>query len=84
MRLTYQAVVQAGGKPLGIAAYVNRGDVGANELGVKNFIFLDEIRLPAWPEKDCPLCKSAKPVNIQYAHVAEFTRQRQTFQAEKP
>ena len=79
VRLTYQAVVEAGGKPLGIGAYVNRGNVGASALGVKNFIFLDEIRLPAWPEDDCPLCKSAKPVNIQYAHGAEFTRKVQGF-----
>jgi len=74
VRLTFQAVVQAGGKPIGIAAYVNRGNVGAKELGVKNFIYLDEISLPAWPEEACPLCKDSRPVNVQYAHGAEFSQ----------
>ena len=74
MLLTYQAVVQAGGKPLGIAAYVNRGNVGAKELGVKNFIYLDEISLPACPEEACPLCGDAMPVSVQYAHGAEFSK----------
>ena len=74
VRLTFQAVVQAGGKPIGIASYVNRGNVGAKELGVKNFIYLDEISLPAWPEEACPLCKDSRPVNVQYAHGAEFSQ----------
>ena len=74
VRLTYQAVEQAGGKPLGIPACVNRGNVEAQELGVKNFIYLDEISLPAWPEEACPLCGDAMPVNVQYAHGAEFSK----------
>ena len=74
VRLTFQAVVQAGGKPIGIAAYVNRGNVGAKELGVKNFIYLDEISLPAWPEEACPLCKDSRPVNVQYAHGEEYRK----------
>ena len=74
VRLTYQAVEQAGGKPRGIPACVNRGNVEAQELGVKNFIYLDEISLPAWPEEACPLCGDAMPVNVQYAHGAEFSK----------
>jgi orotate phosphoribosyltransferase len=72
VRLTYEAVKHAGAQPLGVAAYVNRGNVGASELGVRHFIFLDEILLPAWPAGECPLCQSSKPINIQYAHGAEF------------
>ena len=75
VRLTYEAIAKAGGKPIGIATYVNRGNVGASELGVKNFIFLDEIHLPAWPGQNCPLCQSDKPINIQYAHGAEYVAQ---------
>ena len=75
VRLTYEAIAKAGEKPIGIAAYVNRGNVGASELGVKNFIFLDEIHLPAWPGQNCPLCQSDKPINIQYAHGAEYVAQ---------
>ena len=75
VNLTYEAIAKAGGKPIGIATYVNRGNVGASELGVKNFIFLDEIHLPAWPGQNCPLCQSDKPINIQYAHGAEYVAQ---------
>ena len=64
VRLTYEAIAKAGGKPIGIAAYVNRGNVGASELGVKNFIFLDEIHLPAWPGQNCLLCQSDKPIKF--------------------
>ncbi len=53
---------------------MNRGNVEAQELGVKNFIYLDEISLPAWPEEACPLCGDAMPVNVQYAHGAEFSK----------
>ena len=72
VRLTYDAVVRAGARPLGIAAYVNRGNVNAQQLGVDSFIFLDEVLLPAWPAVGCPLCKSGTPINIKYAHGAEF------------
>lgn len=44
VRLTYQSVIQAEGKPLEIAAYLNREYVGAGELGVKNFVFLYKIQ----------------------------------------
>ena len=76
VQLTSDTVAKAGGNLIGIAAYVNRGNVDAGELGVKNFIYLDEILLPAWPAQNCPLCQSAKPINIQYAHGAEFTKLR--------
>jgi orotate phosphoribosyltransferase len=39
VRLAYEAVVQSGGHSMGFAAYVNRGNVGAVDLGVENFIF---------------------------------------------
>ena len=72
VRLTCEVVVQSGGHPIGIAAYVNRGNVGAADLGVENFIFLDEILLPSWPADECPLCQAGVPVNVRYAHGSEF------------
>ncbi len=72
VRLAYEAVVQSGGHPMGVAAYVNRGNVGAADLGVENFIFLDEVLLPSWPAEDCPLCQAGVPVNVRYAHGSEF------------
>lgn len=57
---------------MGVAAYVNRGNVGAADLGVENFIFLDEVLLPSWRADDCPLCQAGVPVNVRYAHGSEF------------
>ena len=68
VRLTCEAVVQSGGHPMGIAAYVNRGNVGAVDLGVEAFIYLDEVLLPSWPTDECPLCKAGVPVNVRYEH----------------
>ena len=53
---------------MGIAAYVNRGNVGAVDLGVEAFIYLDEVLLPSWPADECPLCKAGVPVNVRYEH----------------
>ncbi len=72
VRLAYEAVVQSGGHPMGVAAYVNRGNVRAADLGVENFIFSDEVLLPSWPADDCPLCQAGVPVNVRYAHGSEF------------
>ena len=72
VRLTYDAVMRAGARPLGIAAYVNRGNVNAQQLGVNSFIFPDQVFLPAWPAEGCPLCKSGAPIYVGYAHRAEF------------
>ena len=72
VRLTYEAVVRVGGRPIGIATYVNRANVGVEDLGVERFIFLDEVILPAWSADECPLCKAGIPVNVRYAHGAEF------------
>ena len=57
---------------MGVAAYVNRGNVGAVDLGVENFIFLDEVLLPSWSADDCSFCQAGVPVNARYAHGSEF------------
>ena len=77
VRLACEAVVQSGGHPMGMAAYVNRGNVGAVDLGVEAFIYLDEVLLPSWPADECPLCKAGVPVNVRYAHGSEFVASEQ-------
>lgn len=48
VRLAYEAVVQSGGHPMGVAAYVNRGSVGARQiLGWKILFFL--VKSPSRP-----------------------------------
>ena len=72
IRLTLEAVSRAGGEVVGAAAWVSRGNVGAKELGVAPYVFLDEVSLPSWPAEACQLCAQGTPVNTEYAHGAEF------------
>jgi orotate phosphoribosyltransferase len=71
IRQTIEAVRGAAGDVVAASALVNRGNVG---LGVKEFVFLLEYKIPAWPAADCELCKRGVPVNTQYAHGADFLR----------
>ena len=70
--LTIDSVRAAGGTINTAAAWINRGNVYAEGLGVEAFIYLDEIELPSWTAETCPLCQTGVPVNTRYAHGAEF------------
>ena len=75
LKLTLDAVRAAGGIPIAAATWVNRGNVGAADLGVPQFVFLDEVVLPTMEAADCSLCATGVPVNADYAHGAEFLSQ---------
>lgn len=70
--LAIDAVRAAGGTVSSAATWINRGNVYAPDLRVDTFVFIDEVKLPAWPADQCPLCAKGAPVNTQYAHGAEF------------
>ena len=70
--LVLDAVRAAGGEVVGVATWINRGNVGARELGVERFVFLDEVHLPSTPAVDCELCARSVVVNTDYAHGAEY------------
>ena len=70
--LAIDAVRAAGGTVSSAATWINRGNAYAPDLKVDTFIFIDEIKLPAWPAEKCPLCAQGVPVNTRYAHGAEF------------
>jgi orotate phosphoribosyltransferase len=70
--LVLESVRKAGGDIVAVATWINRGNVGARELGVDQLIFLDEINLPSIPAKQCTLCEQGVPINTHYAHGAEF------------
>lgn len=74
--LVLDAVRAAGGEVAGVATWINRGNVGARELGVERFIFLDEVHLPSTPAADCGLCARGVAVNTDYAHGAEYVASR--------
>jgi orotate phosphoribosyltransferase len=72
LRQTLAAVEQAGGKVIGAAAFVSRGNVDAAGIGVEHFIYLLEERIPCWPAAECKLCRDGVRVNTRYAHGLEF------------
>ena len=72
IELTIDSVRAAGGIVASAAAWINRGNVYADELGVETFVFLDEVKLPSWSAEECPLCQQEVPVNTRYAHGADF------------
>jgi len=50
---------------VGVAALCNRGGITAEDLGgVPELYTLANIKLDAWDEQDCQLCKEGKPVNV--------------------
>lgn len=72
IRQTIEAVRRAGGDVVAAGTLVNRGNVDAAGLGVQEFVYLLEYKIPAWPAADCELCKRGVPVNTEYAHGADF------------
>ncbi|HMF17220.1 MAG TPA: phosphoribosyltransferase family protein [Gemmataceae bacterium] len=72
LRQTGEAVCGAGGRVVGAACLVSRGNVAAAGLDVDRFVFLLEYKIPAWAASACPLCKSGVPINTRYAHGREF------------
>ncbi len=78
IRQTIDAVRGAGGTVVAAGTLVNRGNVGAKEIGVDNLVYLLEYKIPAWPAADCPLCRRGVPVNTQYAHGKDYLASRQS------
>jgi orotate phosphoribosyltransferase len=72
LRQTAEAVRGAGGQVVGAACLVSRGNVGAAGLGVDQFVYLLEYKVPAWPASACHLCQAGVPVNTRYAHGRDY------------
>lgn len=62
-----------GGNVVGLAVLCNRGGVTSQDVGgVPKFFALTNVKLDAWDEADCPLCKQGVPINIEVGHGREF------------
>ncbi|HWG43780.1 MAG TPA: phosphoribosyltransferase family protein [Gemmataceae bacterium] len=72
LRETAASVREAGGHVVGAACLVSRGNVDAAGLGVEQFVYLLEHKIPAWPADGCRLCQAGVPVNTRYAHGREY------------
>lgn len=75
-RETVEAVRQAGGNVVAVAAIVNRGGVTAESLGVSHLSSLLDVNLETHPAAECPLCRDGVPVNVEYGHGRKFLNQK--------
>jgi orotate phosphoribosyltransferase len=65
-----------GGEVLGLGAIFNRGGVKQADIGDVPIFSLFDIKLRAWDEKDCHLCKKGIPVNELIGKGREFLARR--------
>lgn len=67
------SVKVAGGEIVAVCVLVNRDPVNINSktVGVP-FYPLAEVKMQAWEEKDCPLCKKGIPINTTVGKGREF------------
>jgi orotate phosphoribosyltransferase len=80
LRQTAEAVRAAGGLVAGAACLVTRGNLNFTTLAADRVAYLLEYKIPAWPAADCALCRAGIPINVRYAHGADYL----ALQAEKP
>jgi orotate phosphoribosyltransferase len=72
VRETAEAVRAAGGEVATVGGLITRGNAQPSDTGSDDFVYLDQVEIPSWPEEDCDLCKRGVPVNTHYAHGADF------------
>ena len=84
IRQTADAVRRNGGEPVAAAAICTRGNAsGVEAIGVEDFRYLLEFKIPSWSAESCNLCKTGVAVNTHYAHGLEFIEQMQALHSAK-
>ena len=70
---TLQSVKNAGGKVVAVCVLVNRDpeNINSKSLGFP-YSALVEMKVDAWEEKDCPLCKKGVKINTAVGHGKQF------------
>jgi orotate phosphoribosyltransferase len=76
IRQTIDALRAAGAMVVGAATWVTRGNVWAEDLGVAQFDYLAQVDIPSWPADQCLLCRQGVPINVEFAHGAEYMASR--------
>jgi len=68
-----EAVRILGGNIVGLAVLCNRGGITAKDVGgVPKLFALANVKLEAWDEADCPLCRQGVPINTDVGQGREF------------
>jgi orotate phosphoribosyltransferase len=72
-RKVVNAVRAAQGNVIGVGVLCNRGGVTPEDLGnIPHLSALLNVRLEAWDEQKCPLCRDGKPINTEVGKGKEF------------
>ncbi len=61
-----EAVRNAGGNPVAVAAFINRGNITEKDLGVSRFMALANLPLESWEAEGCELCQKGVPINNSF------------------
>lgn len=73
-----EAVRQADGEVIIVAALLNRGGVTNEQLGVPTLVSLIDISFDQYEADSCPLCAKSMPINAEFGHGAEFLARQKT------
>lgn len=70
---TLNSVKDAGGKIIAVCVLVNRDpdNINSKSLG-SSFTALVALKVDAWEEKDCPLCKKGVKINTTVGHGKQY------------
>lgn len=72
-RKVIEAVRAIGGNVVGLGVLCNRGGITPQDVAnVPKLISLVDVKLEAWDEEDCPLCKQSVPINTDVGKGREF------------
>lgn len=63
VRQVAEAIQRYGGKPIGISALCNRGNVQTQDVGNIPLHTLTSLSLATYTEEDCPFCQQNVPIN---------------------
>lgn len=72
LRQTVEAVQAVRGDVIGVAAFVDRGNLGGEPFDAIPYRFLCSVNIPSWSETECPAEILARPVNTRYAHGRDY------------
>ena len=63
-----EAIREAGGNVIGLAAIVNRGNVKPENVGNVPIYSLLDVNMESWNPSDCQPCKDGIPLNMTVGH----------------
>lgn len=73
-----EATRAGGGNVIGLGVLCNRGGITPQDVAnIPKLIALVNVKLDAWDESDCPLCKQGVPINTDVGKGREFLARKQ-------